>query len=237
MTTLLISINFPRITSFCADFHGQRVYLGPKTHPPSFSCSLPCKKIGSLLRNGYNLGHSLGIFSGRGKKRGLVVVQGFGFNGGGGGTRWDKNDTARVLGNLALATGLIYLSLTGQLGWILDAIVSIWLFAVLLPIVGLGAFFWFVGRDIVQSSCPNCGNDFQIFKSSLKDGLQLCPFCSQPFSVQGDKFVRESTKFSSDRASTFGQVFNGFTQRSEKGKASSSTATIVDIEAEVKDVD
>ncbi|KAJ0971636.1 hypothetical protein J5N97_019595 [Dioscorea zingiberensis] len=245
MTTLLISINFPRIRSTSADSRDKRCRLAPKLYALSYSC-VPSRKIGSFLRNGSNLKYSIGslaslgggILIGRGRKRGLVVVQGFGFNGdGGGGTGWDKNNTTRVLGNLALAIGLAYLSMTGQLGWILDAIVSIWLFAVLLPIVGLGAFFWFAGRDIVQSSCPNCGNDFQIFKSSLKDGPQLCPFCTQPFSVQGDKFVRESAKFSSNRASTFGQVFSGFTQQSEKGKASSTMTTIVDIEAEVKDVD
>lgn len=64
----------------------------------------------------------------RGRKESLVAVranQGSGFNGGGGGG-WDKGSTNRVLGNLALAGGLTYLSVTGQLGWILDAIVSIW---------------------------------------------------------------------------------------------------------------
>ncbi|XP_020086719.1 uncharacterized protein LOC109709059 [Ananas comosus] len=170
---------------------------------------------------------------GRRRKGRLVLVRANNFNGGGGG--WDKNTTARVLGNLALAVGLTYLTMTGQLGWLLDAIVSIWLVAVLLPIVGLGAFFWFAGRDIVQSSCPNCGNDFQILKSFLNDGPQLCPFCSQPFSVQGDKFVRESAKFSSDRSATYRQAFNEYSPRVEKGKATS--ATVVDIEADVKDIE
>lgn len=70
------------------------------------------------------------------KKRVVLVKnnQGFGFNGGGGGGR-DDGATARILGNLALAIGLTYLSMTGQLGWILDAIVSIW---VLFNIPSLG---------------------------------------------------------------------------------------------------
>lgn len=50
---------------------------------------------------------------------------GLGGGGGGGGGR-DNGTTARVLGNLALAIGLTYLSMTGQLGWVLDAIVSVW---------------------------------------------------------------------------------------------------------------
>ncbi|ERN03447.1 hypothetical protein AMTR_s00003p00265340 [Amborella trichopoda] len=84
------------------------------------------------------------------KRERVVLVQGFGFNGGNGND--ESNNTARVVGNLVLAIGLAYLSLTGQLGWLLDAIVSIWIFAVLLPVVGLGAFLWFVGRDIVQGT-------------------------------------------------------------------------------------
>lgn len=59
--------------------------------------------------------------------------QGFGFNGGGGGGGRDNSGTIRLLGNVALAIGLTYLSMTGQLGWIFDAIgwvldiaISIW---------------------------------------------------------------------------------------------------------------
>ncbi|XP_030932905.1 uncharacterized protein LOC115958619 [Quercus lobata] len=172
------------------------------------------------------------------RKKRVVVVrfnQGFGFNGGGGGGGGGRDDgaTARLLGNLALAIGLTYLSFTGQLGWVLDAIVSVWLFAVLVPIVGLGAFLWWAGRDIVQGTCPNCGNDFQVFKSSLNDDLQFCPFCTQPFSVVDDKFVRDSVQFSNE-STTFGQAFNDFS-RSKKGKDSSKA--VVDVEAEIKDAD
>lgn len=77
----------------------------------------------------------------RKRKRRVVLVifsQGFGFNGGGsggggnggGGGGKIESNTARLLGNIALAIGLTYLSATGQLGWVLDAIVSIW---VLIP--------------------------------------------------------------------------------------------------------
>ncbi|GMN65226.1 hypothetical protein TIFTF001_034303 [Ficus carica] len=176
-----------------------------------------------------------GILLKKKKKKRLVLVrsnQGFGFNGGGGGGK-DDGTTARVLGNLALAIGLTYLSITGQLGWLLDAIVSIWLLAVIIPIVGLGAFLWWAGRDIVQDSCPNCGNDFQIFKSTMNDDLQLCPFCSQPFSVVDNKFVRDSVKFS-NQSTTFAEAFNEFS-RSRKGKETS--AAVVDVEAEIKDAD
>ncbi|XP_027061287.1 uncharacterized protein [Coffea arabica] len=163
----------------------------------------------------------------------LVRFNGLG-GGGGGGGGGGRRDNARVLGNLALAIGLIYLSVTGQLGWVLDAIVSVWLLAVLLPIVGLGAFLWWAGRDIVQGTCPNCGNVFQVFKSTLNDDLQLCPFCSQPFSVVGDKFVRDPVKFS-NQSTTFEDAFNDFFPHAKKGKDSS--VSVVDVEAEVKDAE
>ncbi|KAJ4899406.1 Uncharacterized protein Rs2_13357 [Raphanus sativus] len=156
--------------------------------------------------------------------------KGLDFNGGG-----DNNgNNGRILGNLALAIGLTYLSMTGQLGWVLDAIVSVWLVVVIVPILGLGAFLWWAQRDIVQSSCPNCGNEFQIFKSSLDDEVQLCPFCTQPFSVADDKFVKEPVKFS-NQTTAFGQDLNGFSSPPKKGKGFSTA--VVDIEAEVTDAD
>jgi hypothetical protein len=44
---------------------------------------------------------------------------------GGGGKRIDRG-TGRVVGNLAFAVLLTYLAVTGQLRWVLDAIVSLW---------------------------------------------------------------------------------------------------------------
>ncbi|XP_054816388.1 uncharacterized protein LOC129316137 [Prosopis cineraria] len=174
------------------------------------------------------------ICKGKKKKSKRMVLaksnQGFGFNDGGGGG--DNGTTSRLLANLALAIGLTYLSMTGQLGWILDAIVSVWIFAVLIPIVGIGAFLWWAGRDIMQGTCPSCGNQFQVFKSTLNDELQLCPFCGQPFSVVGNEFVKDSAKFS-NQSTTFGQAFNDFS-RSKNGKDSGG---VIDIEAEIKDAD
>ncbi|CAI8593074.1 unnamed protein product [Vicia faba] len=160
------------------------------------------------------------------KKRVVLVKnnQRFGFNNGGGG---GGGGTARILGNLALAIGLTYLSMTGQLGWILDAIVSIWI-----PIVGLGAFLWWAGRDIMKGTCPNCGNDFQVFKSTLNEELQLCPFCGQPFSVDGNEFVKESVNFSK-QSTTFGQAFDNFS----RSRNDEDSGRAIDVEAEVKDAD
>ncbi|KAK1405213.1 hypothetical protein POM88_004818 [Heracleum sosnowskyi] len=67
------------------------------------------------------LGNKDGIFNDEAKKRVVLVRSngGPGFNGGG-----FKVDN-RILGNIALAVGLTYLSATGQLGWILDTILSL----------------------------------------------------------------------------------------------------------------
>lgn len=71
-------------------------------------------------------------------KERVVLVKsnkGFGFNGGGGRGGRDNGSTARLLGNLALAIGLTYLSLTGQIGLVFDAIG--WVFDV---VVSLSVF-------------------------------------------------------------------------------------------------
>ena len=44
---------------------------------------------------------------------------------GGGGRRMDKG-TTRVVGNLTFAAVVTYLAVTGQLRWVIDAIVSLW---------------------------------------------------------------------------------------------------------------
>ncbi|XP_058773791.1 uncharacterized protein LOC131648009 [Vicia villosa] len=185
---------------------------------------------GKVYKNGVLMGEK-----GCKKKKRVVLVknnQGFGFNNGGGGGGRDDGGTARILGNLALAIGLTYLSVTGQLGWILDAIVSIWIFAVLVPIVGLGAFLWWAGRDIMKGTCPNCGNDFQVFKSTLNEELQLCPFCGQPFSVDGNEFVKESVNFS-NQSTTFGQAFDNIS----RSRNDEDSGRAIDVEAEIKDAD
>lgn len=244
MTTLL---------QFSLYFSPLKKYQKPITYHSLPSSKLAFLKKDSFKSRSYKEKWSLlgggkdGIWikeEGLKRKRRVVLVrfnQGFGSGGGGGGGGGDNSGTARLLGNIALAVGLTYLSMTGQLGWvfdtvgwILDTLISIWLLAVFIPIVGLGAFLWWAGRDILQGTCPNCGNEFQIFKSTLNDELQLCPFCSQPFSVVGDEFVSDSVRFSK-KSTPFGQAFSDFSSGFKKGKESSSA--VVDVEAEVKDAD
>ncbi|CAI9754994.1 unnamed protein product [Fraxinus pennsylvanica] len=159
-----ISINFSALNPLYNDFNTKHRIFKLKFSQPINYYSLSRTKIESLRKDGLKIGalrERVSFFGvSRGKngilsKTGRVFVARFnkGFNsiGGGGGGKVNS-ETARVLGNLALAILLTYLSMTGQLGWLLDAIVSLWILAVLIPIVGLGAFLWWAGRDIVQGS-------------------------------------------------------------------------------------
>ena len=147
MTTLLqISRTFSSFSSLNEEFCEKPICFYPLKGPKIASLQQKRFKLGAFRRQRWSFGEV-----GRGKdgifvkeerwkmKRRVVLVrfnQGFGFNGGGGesggggGGKIDSN-TARLLGNIALAIGLTYLSVTGQLGWVLDAIVSIW---VLIPL-------------------------------------------------------------------------------------------------------
>ncbi|KAK6131567.1 hypothetical protein DH2020_034678 [Rehmannia glutinosa] len=246
---LQISINFSPLYPFHKYNDSNKKHISTYTIKPINCYSHSRTKVESFHKDKFKAeawrGKLQFLEVGRGKNgillsrgRRVVLVQSNnglnGFNGGGGGGGRVNSETARVLGNLALAILLTYLSMTGQLGWLLDAIVSLWLLAVLVPIVGIGAFLWWAGRDIVQSSCPNCGNEFQVFKSTLNDEVQLCPFCTQPFSVEGNEFVRDPVMFS-NQSTTFDQAFSDFSPRTKKGKDSS--VSIVDVEAEIRDAD
>ncbi|KAF9590258.1 hypothetical protein IFM89_032036 [Coptis chinensis] len=190
-TTLPISANISAFNKLYHVLSKRRTSFTLKCLRPITCYAFSRKKIDSFHENKFKMKdvnelccyfgvrrEKDGILSRKNERRRVVVVRVNQFGGGGG---RDDGNNARILGNLALAIGLTYLSMTGQLGWVLDAIVSVWILAIILPIAGLGAFLWWAGRNIVQSSCPNCGNEFQIFRSSLKDGLQLCPYCTQPF--------------------------------------------------------
>jgi uncharacterized Zn finger protein (UPF0148 family) len=170
------------------------------------------------------------------RKRGVIVRANFRFDSGsgGGGGGGGNNEVGRVVFNLALAGCLTYLTVTGKLGWVVDAIVSLWLLAALVPLAGAVAFLWFAGREMVQGTCPNCGNEFQVFESAIKDGPQLCPYCSQPFKLENKEFVRESPSFSKQRFGGFKQTFDGFSYEPKKQEPS---VMVVDVEAEVKDKD
>eukprot|EP00250_Pteridium_aquilinum_P026578 c33234_g1_i1 orf=61-1026(+) len=152
-------------------------------------------------------------------------------NGGGGG----GGDGGRTILNLAGAGLLTYLTVTGRLNWLFDAIFSVWLVSAVL--------WWFAERTLVKGPCPNCGGEFQVFEFSLKEEHRLCPYCSQPFKLENKKFVRDEPQFSNEQRRGFKQPFGGFGgfegfgQPPSSSKKEDSSGVIVDIEAEVRDKD
>ncbi|XP_051210029.1 uncharacterized protein [Lolium perenne] len=186
--------------------------LHPRTRKPSPAPRFPNGTFSTekpFLRRDFSERGGTLAWKMAGRRRLAVAGAGKGpFFGGG---RRRQGSTARTVGNLAFVALVAYLAVSGQFRWLLDAIVSLW--------------------------CPNCGKSFRVLKTSLKNGPQFCPYCTQPFSVQDDKFVRESASFSSGRASPSAQAFNELFNRGSKEKAPSGPGTIVDIEADVTDIE
>lgn len=94
------------------------------------------------FRLGFESGHHR-LLSDKKKRVVLVRFNNLKFNGGGGGGGGkDDGGTAKMLGNVALAVGLTYLTFTGQLGWILDTIVSIWVCTCLITCILFTSNHW-----------------------------------------------------------------------------------------------
>ena len=89
---------------------------------------------------------------------------------GGGGGRGDGREEG--LGGLVVRVGrflqsstgqavtwglLVWLVLTGRAGFIFDTV--LWAFGLLtvVPVVAVVAFRWWVGRSVIEGTCPNCG--------------------------------------------------------------------------------
>lgn len=145
----------------------------------------------------------------------------------------------RVILNLAGAGLLTYLTITGKLNWLFDAVLTIWLVSSVL--------WWFAERALIKGPCPNCGGEFQAFEFMLQDEYRFCPYCSQPFKLENKKFVRDEPQFSNQQTRGFKQPFGGFKgfggfddfdpPTSSRKREDSSGGVIVDVEAEVRDKD
>lgn len=142
-------------------------------------------------------------------------------NGGGG--------PSRTILNLAGAGLLTYLTVTGKLNFLFDAIFSLWLIVAVL--------WWLAERNLIKGLCPNCGGEFQVFEFSMKEEHRLCPYCSQPFKLENKQFVREDPQFSNQQQRGFKQPFGGFGQPVSSSKKEKSSGVVVDIEAQVRDKD
>lgn len=127
MTTLIqFSIKFPYLKP---SFFNDSVYKRPTFSFSQLEPKFTSFHLGSFKLRAYRerwsfLGGGVfknGVLFEEREKRVVLVKNSLR----GGGGRDDGGNT-RVLVNLGLAIGLTYLTMNGQLGWIFDAIVSIW---------------------------------------------------------------------------------------------------------------
>lgn len=125
---------------------------------------LKCTKMSSFPQNCSNIklctfrnqGFLHGVRTSDLRRQKRVVLVKFNqfpnFNGGN--DKRDDGTSARVLVNLALAVGLTYLTMTGQLGWVLDTIVSLWVtLSLSLSSLNLFQFAIFIARLHIYGLC------------------------------------------------------------------------------------
>jgi len=60
-------------------------------------------------------------------------------------------------GQLAVWGVLVWLVITGRIGFIFDSFLVIFAVLSVVPVVGLLLFRWWVSSNIAEGACPNCG--------------------------------------------------------------------------------
>lgn len=83
-------------------------------------------------------------------------------------------------GQTLLWVGLIWLVVSGRVGFIFDSIFFLFILFTVVPTVGILAFRWWVSSQTVEGSCPNCSASV----SGLKGKPFQCMSCGQV--VKGD---------------------------------------------------
>lgn len=83
-------------------------------------------------------------------------------------------------GQVALWIGLVWLVLTGRIGFIFDSFLFLFAFVTIVPVLAVLAFRWWLSRQLVQGTCPSCGASV----TGLKGQNFPCAVCGN--TVQGD---------------------------------------------------
>lgn len=83
-------------------------------------------------------------------------------------------------GQVLLWGGLLWLILTGRIGWIFDSVLILLALLSVVPVVGILAFRWWLNRQLVQGVCPSCGAPV----TGLRNQPFQCLSCGQV--VQGE---------------------------------------------------
>lgn len=84
-------------------------------------------------------------------------------------------------GEILLWGGLFWLVITGKIGFVFDSFLFLFILLSVTPIVGVLLFRWWIARQVVAGTCPNCGSAV----TGLRDQPFQCINCGQV--VKGDK--------------------------------------------------
>lgn len=129
MQAYQVPITSPVLCSFFRPSIAKTYQLGITSWQPRNLSYLHAAVIGSVWkRSSFStvVSRENWIFRGKGRSTLVGGNKAFGFNQGGGGGNGNNDNNRKVLGNLALVIALGYLTTTGQLGWLFNTIVSIW---------------------------------------------------------------------------------------------------------------
>ena len=71
------------------------------------------------------------------------------------------------------------------LGWIVNGFLIFVCVLLLIPLIAWVGLQWWLGRNLINSTCPACGYAFTGFKETEC----LCPNCGTALKVEGKQFV------------------------------------------------
>ncbi|WP_299487910.1 hypothetical protein [Acaryochloris sp. IP29b_bin.137] len=72
------------------------------------------------------------------------------------------------------------------LGWLLKSLLVLFGLILVTPILLFVGLRWWLGRNLIQGTCPSCGNPL----TGLKNTQTTCPFCGQSVAVENANFQR-----------------------------------------------
>lgn len=91
-------------------------------------------------------------------------------------------------GQVMLWAGLVWLVITGRIGFIFDSFLVLFAFVTIVPVLAVLGFRWWLSRQLVQGTCPSCGS----VVTGLKGQSFPCTVCGN--TVQGETTGNFSVK-------------------------------------------
>lgn len=139
----------------------------------------------------------------RPKRRRIAALPTAAFDNNGRGRRPDDNrfrnqsadflvTVARFLqspsGQVVMWGGLVWLVLTGRIGFIFDSFLFLFSFVTVVPVLAVLGFRWWLSRQLVRGECPSCGASI----TAVKGKSFPCPSCGN--TVYGESSGNFSVK-------------------------------------------